>query len=602
MNPVEKETRRKNALLLFEEGYYQESLDLCNALMADDDDPSLPVLAATDLFYMGKYDEAELHFRDLARRMPESSYIHSYIGKILAKRGDERAITEYALAVSLDPRNQEALRSYAAYLAAIRDMRRALPVLRRLVDLSRRDDDVRALMRALLNLGKGEEALVLHIKYIGDRGGSAEYIDALNACGKHLKASEVAESMYREHRKTIYLRKQLSSLAVTDPEDAISMYSSIAGDINDTDILADYVHLLIGRNDAATALRVCKSAKVTGEPIFQSLECGILSLLGSLNPALEVYEAYLQSDNAAQLGHEKDRERVIRGYRELLMMHFPIDQAAARFVRVLSGDVNGENLLAIAGFYQDLGDLNEARSWYYRAYRIDYFRGGLAYAKFLMARGDTRESGKVMLYVLNNTRKASDLVKAGTMLINSGMHTALPRVLDRLQIRLAEMVPTLSSEGLELLAVTCLVSAASALEEKNYAKCKRYCLRGLDVVPADAGSITPGDFLPLIDRCKQDSIVDILITGVAHFTEESPENPADFFARIPDLTEQERKIIEYLKVHRQANEMDLRQLLGTRRVVGVVNQLIRKSATRGVSMLRKQGAGDYGEIYEYTGP
>ncbi len=62
---------RKKALLLLEEGRYQESLDLCGALMTEDDDPSLPVLAATDLFYMEMYDEAELHFRDLARRIPD---------------------------------------------------------------------------------------------------------------------------------------------------------------------------------------------------------------------------------------------------------------------------------------------------------------------------------------------------------------------------------------------------------------------------------------------------------------------------------------------------------------------------------------------------
>jgi tetratricopeptide (TPR) repeat protein len=602
MNPEERETMRKKALLLLEDGRYQESLDLCNTLMTEDDDPSLPVLAATDLFYMEMYDEAELHFRDLARRIPDSSYIHSFIGKILDKKQDERAITEFALAVSLDPRNQDALRSYAIYLVAIGDMRRALPVLRKVVDLSGKEEDVRTLMRALLDFGEGEEALALHAKFIGERGGSVEYIDALNACGKHLRASQVAERMYREYGNILFLKKQLSSLAATDPVEANRMYASIAGDIDDPGILEDYVRLLINRNEAATALAVCRSAKRTGDAIFLRLECTILSSLGGLDPALAAYEAYLQSDTAPQRVRGEDRESAIMEYRELLMMHFPIDQAAARFVQVLSGEVNADNLLAIAGFYEDLGDPNEARSWYYRAYRIDYFKGGLAYAKFLMGRGDTRETGKVLLYVFNNTRKASDIVKAGRLFINFGMHATLPRVLDRLLNRLLEMSPALSSEGLELLAVTCLVSAASALEAGNYAKCKQYCLRGLDVVPGSAGSITPGDFLPLVDRCKQDSIVDIPVMEIQPRAEEASESPADFMARIPDLTEQERKIIEYLKVHRQANEMDLRQLLGTRRVVGVVNQLIRKAAARRINLLRKQGAGDYGEIYEYTGP
>ena len=593
---------RKKALFLLEEGRYQESLDLCGELMAGDDDPSLPVLAATDLFYMEKYDEAELHFRDLARRIPDSSYIHSFIGKILDKKNDERAIAEFALAVSLDPRNHDALRSFAMYLVAIGDMRRALPVLRKVVDLSKKDDDVRALMQALLDFGEGEEALALHAKFIGERGGSVEYIDALNACGKHLQASQVAERMYRERGTPLLLKKQLSSLAASDPVDATRIYASIAGEIKDPGILEDYVRLLIVRKDAATALAVCRDAKTTGDAIFSRLECTILSSLGDPDSALAAYEAYLRNDATPQRVREEDRESAIREYREHLMMHFPIDQAAARFVRVLSGDVNADNLLAIAGFYEDLGDLNEARSWYYRAYRIDYFKGGLAYAKFLMGRGDTRETGKVLLYVLNNTRKASDIVKAGRLFINSGMHTSLPRVLDRLGNRLQEMSTALSSEGLELLAVTCLITAASAMEAGNYTKCKQFCLHGLDVVPGSAGSITPGDFLPLIVRCKQDSVVDIPVMEISPCAEEAPESPEGIMARIPDLTEQERKIIEYLKVHKQANEMDLRQLLGTRRVVGVVNQLIRKAVARGINLVRKQGAGDYGEIYEYTGP
>ena len=67
------------------------------------------------------------------------------------------------------------------------------------------------------------------------------------------------------------------------------------------------------------------------------------------------------------------------------------------------------------------------------------------------------------------------------------------------------------------------------------------------------------------------------------------------------LSEQEQKIIEFLRSHRKATEMDLRKLLGTRRVVGMVNQVIQKAALQGVLIIEKKGVGEDGEVYEYTG-
>ena len=67
------------------------------------------------------------------------------------------------------------------------------------------------------------------------------------------------------------------------------------------------------------------------------------------------------------------------------------------------------------------------------------------------------------------------------------------------------------------------------------------------------------------------------------------------------LTEQEQKIVEFLRSHRKATEMDLRKVLGTRRVVGIVNILIQKAAAQGMSLVEKKGIGEEGEVYEYTG-
>ncbi len=56
--------------------------------------------------------------------------------------------------------------------------------------------------------------------------------------------------------------------------------------------------------------------------------------------------------------------------------------------------------------------------------------------------------------------------------------------------------------------------------------------------------------------------------------------PAQIITEQLGLSEQEMKIVEFLRSHRKASEMDLRKMLGTRRVVGVVNQLIQKASSQ----------------------
>jgi hypothetical protein len=85
--------------------------------------------------------------------------------------------------------------------------------------------------------------------------------------------------------------------------------------------------------------------------------------------------------------------------------------------------------------------------------------------------------------------------------------------------------------------------------------------------------------------------------------EKSPETPRqEHDARVQtlDLDEKERKILEFLRDHRQASEMDLRTLLGSRRVVGIVNRIIQKAASQGMRVIEKKGISEQGEIYEYV--
>jgi hypothetical protein len=122
----------------------------------------------------------------------------------------------------------------------------------------------------------------------------------------------------------------------------------------------------------------------------------------------------------------------------------------------------------------------------------------------------------------------------------------------------------------------------------------------MDVMPAHTTVIQPEDFLRLIRTCKENSVADrpIMNTPRAH---KKPAVPKPSVADQIGLDEQERKIVLFLQSHRKATEMELRTLLRTRRVVGIVNRLVQKAARKGVHLIEKKGVGEDGEIYEYTG-
>ena len=94
---------RERAFALYGEGRYGESYAECTRILEKEQDQQILVLAATNLYRLGKYNEAALHFRDLLRKLPRSSHLHGYLGRCLEGQGDERAAAEYATAVLLDP-------------------------------------------------------------------------------------------------------------------------------------------------------------------------------------------------------------------------------------------------------------------------------------------------------------------------------------------------------------------------------------------------------------------------------------------------------------------------------------------------------------------
>ncbi len=599
--PPSRKDPRKEAFRLFEEGRYQDSLELCASLPAADRDAAVEVLTATNLYYTGKTGDAEVCFRDLVPKMPDSSYVHSYLGKILEGRGDEGAIAEYATAVHLDPTNQDALRSYADYLLVQRDCRGALPLLRRLVELGKKPGDIQNLMRVLIAIGEAEEALALQSTGGGERDKTPEYLDALAEIRNYQQAAECACRIYRETKEPGMLRKYLNFLSRYDTPAALAAYATSTRDGQDIDILFDYILLLKSAGDYRRALeKVEVLLSRSQDPLCRMLRADLLAALGSHEPALASYEQLVRDE----LGTKNDLGTlgmIIGRYRRYLMTRLPAGEATTRFLSLVSHDVNVASLLETARLYEEQNNETEARAWYYRAYRTDYLAGGPAYARFLSARGEDRECEKVMLYILSNVKKGDDLVHVASVILDElgGMYR-LKRLMDQLVKRLEERRLNLTSRGLELLAMAFFITASNALQEMNYPGCKYYCLCGMDVMPVYTTLIQPGDFLRLIRTCKEKSVADRPILNAIP-VHRKPGTAAPPVTGLPGLDEQEQKIVLFLRSHRRATEMELRTLLSTRRVAGIVNRLVQKAAREGIRLIEKKGVGEHGEIYEYTG-
>ena len=603
MIPSTREDQKKEAFRLFEDGRYQESLRFCQVLLEGGKDPSIEVLAATNLFSTGRLEDAEVFFRDLARKMPDSSYVHSYLAKVLEACGDEGAIAEFATAVHLDPTNQDALRSYGDYLIKHRDYRGALRVLRRLVQIGKKPADVRNLMRALIEVGDADEALATHAVLGEGAEKSHEYIDALARTRNYRAAAEAAHAIYRQTKDPAVLRKYLDALSRYDTPSSLEAYAAHIADNTDNDILFDYILLQRSNGNIGAALDAARSLLDTStDPVHRLCECDLLAETGQDDKALAAYERLIRDELATKNDLEQLRF-IISRYRQFLKKHPDPFQAQRRFLELVSQDINVASLLETARFYQESGNTGEAQSWYYRAYRADFLTGGLEYARFLSGMGEDRECEKVMLYILANTKKASDLTRVAAAIVDEkGGMSRLRRLMEQLIQKLEERRFALSSDGLELLAMAFFITATNALQEMDYAGCKYLCLSGMDILPAPTRAIQLEDYLQLIRACKERSVADRPIMNTRPVKKKAEVvSASQALTGELGLTEPEGKIVEFLKSHRKASEMDLRKVLGTRRVVGIVNILIQKAAAQGISIIEKKGVGEEGEIYEYTG-
>jgi len=292
------------------------------------------------------------------------------------------------------------------------------------------------------------------------------------------------------------LRKYLDYLSRYDVPASLAAYATHAHNGPDCDILFDYILLLKSAGDYPRALDETEILlSRSQDPVYRLVRADLLAALGRHEEALASYEQLVRDE----LGSESDLETislVIGKYRRYLMAQLPAASATGRFLSLVSRDVNVAGLLETARLYEDQNNETEVRAWYYRAYRTDYLVGGLAYARFLSARGEDRECEKVMLYILSNVKKGDDLVHVASVILDElGGMFRLKRLMDMLVKRLEERRSTLNSRGLELLAMAFFITASNALEETDYPGCKYYCLCGIDVMPAHTTVIQPEDFL-----------------------------------------------------------------------------------------------------------
>ena len=597
------------ALELFNAGKYDEVISFSSGTA----DPALMLLSARSYAACGKYDIAESLLRSLVRIMPGSSYVHSYLGDVLLACGKEEAEAEYARAISLDAENIPAVRQYADLVISRGDLRGAIPALRTLVRHSGAEEDVRKLMRTLTNVGEAEEAVSIHRRNFGEDTCSVEYIEALMAVGEYQKALNLALRGWTETKDTAYLRLDLEALSAIDKDAAEKAYRSALDSFEEADIADDNVSAIrfsfvllekYRENYDAAEFELSQLLGPDADAVYYLLSAEIAAKKEDGERASAIYRSLIESLMAKDTDWET-AELVIDRYTAFLSAVRSKEEVAGVISVVLSVYPQAVCLAKIGVAYENAGASLQAKDWFYRAYRADYLRGGLAYAGYLKRSGACREADTVIRYIVTNAASVSDLEYAADVILNgdSALYQ-LEKSRGLVQKSLAGVSERLTSKGREMLAAVYLYSAVDALECGNYEDCKWFCLSGIDVLPCYPETISIQDFSDILARVKGRAISErpILMEKAAEASGETEEIPQSGEEEIlPNLDEREKKLLAFLREHREATEMDLRSVLDTRRVAGIVNGLLAKTAEFGVTLIEKRGVGERGEVYGYVG-
>ncbi|HKM41849.1 MAG TPA: hypothetical protein VJY43_04705 [Methanocorpusculum sp.] len=589
---------------LFNAGKYDEVISFASGTS----DPALLLLAARSYTQTGHYDTAESLLKDLIRIMPGSSYLHSYLGLVLEHTNEHLARGEYASALILDPDNKSALRSYAGILMKEEDFRGSIPSLRALVRLENNPDDIRKLMDILTRVGEPKEAIALHLQNFGGETFSHEYIEALYADKEYKKAMSLSLRAWNTVKDLVYLRQSLDALASLDPAGAENAYRSAIDSLEEANISNETVlqirfsfvllEKLLG-NYAYARYELGELLKINSDPVYRLVQAEIEIRLENGDAANTIYRTLINELCSGEDGDYLTQELVISKFSVFLSVVRSKEEVAGIISIILSPYPTAVCLSSIGRAYEEAGSVTQARDWYYRAYRSDYIYGGVAYAGFLKRSGNERECETTIRYMLTNAKQISDIEKVADSVFNGeeGIYNII-KAKDMVIKKLSGVTEKLSSNGKEMLSAGYLYSAIDALERQDYETCKWCCLAGIDVLPCYPEKIRVTDFTDVLSRLKGRALAE---KPVIVDTSAESEEPVEENFDLSFLDERENAVFLFLKEHREATEMDLRAILQTRRVAGIVNSMLTKLAERGISLIEKRGLGERGEVYGYIG-
>ena len=611
--PASSATALSSALALFEKGEYNEVLTLASGTT----DPALMLLAARSYLATGKLDIAETLLRSLLGIMPNSSYLHSYLGDVLVKKErDEEAIAEYAEALSLDPDNKAAVRSYAEALIRKDDLRAAIPALRALVRADNLPDDVKQLEEIFTKVDEPKEAVSLHLQHFGEDTITLPYAEALLASRNIQKCLEAAHRGWDIEKNTAYLRIYLEALAAADKTAAEKAYRQALDsfeeegveDENVISIRFSFVLLekLLGKYDTAI-YELQPLLEKGGDAVFHLVAADISLQKGDGDAANAIYRKLIADVMSAENPDWETAELIVNRFSSFLSLVRDKEEVAGIISVTLSPFPKAVSLIKIGEAYEAAGSKEQAKDWFYRAYRADTIHGGIAYAGFLKRAGDIREAETILRYILTNLKSVAELEDAAEAILNGDAELyKLDKTRELVQKKLSAAADELSADGREMLAALYLYSAVDAIESRSFEDCKWFCLAGIDVLPCFPDKIHIQDFNDLLIRAKGRALSErpILMEKTAAQVSEETAVPEEETAEeevMPNLDEREKKIIAFIREHREATEMDLRALLDTRRAAGIVNALIEKTADLGLTLIEKRGTGERGEIYGYVG-
>jgi tetratricopeptide (TPR) repeat protein len=588
---------------LMDTGDYEGVLALCRNSSAPCSDPALAAIEAAALYHLGRFQEAISHLKDLEGKRGASAATVLWLARCLEQSGSEDTNRQYTRAVLLDPGNETALSFYARYRLSRGDIRGSAVLVGRLRGCPDRDLVIRT-MTGLIGIGDPAGAIELYTRNSRIIGDCHEYITALSASGRFEETAMAASAAYARTGDTWYHSAAMAARIHGDPHRAVTEFSDALSRDGDVRLKEGYIRALCATGDHKAALNCYREwFSLSRERTCRCLLGMITFGSGDVQGGASILEEVLC--DAISLGDPPETiYDLFSEYASLLMTYLP---ASAARNRIRSFALSREESIArsAAGeFFAYLGDQKEAGEFLLDAYRRDFLVGGLSYARFLINSGDTGEAEKVLLYIARNVRRMPDLQRvACAATCQEKTLNRMPRLLKYLIERLGRESSHLSYEGFEVYAILLLKQALHHEEQGELSECKRLCLIGLDVVPPHSLAVNPGDFTSLILRCKERMPADYPC-----FSDEQGQGPTPFSTPEPTmfdggvLTEDEEKVLHFLREHGRAHERELRELMGSRRITGLIGQIIRKAREQGMVIVEREGMSENGEVYAYVGP